>query len=609
MLRPLKINHSGILILFGASLVSNCAFAKEITPQTALDRYLTLTETGTRSKSQDYRLSFTAVAESAQIPAYYAFSKGDNDGFVILSADDRLKPVLGYTDSGSFEMDKLPENIKWFLEGYRKEISYALKAGIIELMSSGTRSQGADPIAPMISTKWDQGEVTVTGNAYNSLCPRIGSKKCYSGCVATSMSQIINYHNWPESHGSGKWQYEWSYYQNGTNMSRELEFDFENTVFDWANMLEDYNKGGGNDVQNNAVATLMYACGVSVEASYGTSATGAFSSIIADAMRTFFNYDGMTRYIKRDFFSTEEWEAIIYNELKEGRPLIYGGSTIDEGGHSFICDGYDGNGLFHINWGWGGLSDGFFSLSALNPYEQGTGSHEGGYDYYQDAVIGIQPPQAGNQEIALLYVLEGSFAMSSLPDIDGQMSFKFPGWLTNGSLFPHTYSLGIKVVDSDGNDVGIMESVSGDLSLDGYVRGDMYMEWGKNQLKRNYTFKTSAELYYTLPQGTYTLVPVYRTENMDWNQLYTDTAPHTVTIVIGESDVKNIESTRFAVSVEGSEIVVSGAVENELINVYSASGQCMASCRYTGDVQRLSPGGRGIYIVKCGQNIRKVVIK
>lgn len=610
MLRPLKNKHCVIAVAFAASFVLNSGYAEVITPDAALGRYLTSFQIGTRSRTTDFSLSYTATDEREGIPAYYAFSKVNEGGFVVLSADDRLRPVLGYTDSGKFDPDQIPSDLKWFLEGYIREISYAIHSGLIDSSSpSATRSESLAPISPMVKTKWDQGRTTAEGDAYNSLCPRIGSRKCYAGCVPVSMSQVMNYHKWPQTHGNGSWEYIWSYDQSGTSMSRVLDFDYENTVFDWDNMLDEYSRDGGTEAQNAAISRLLYACGVSVEASYSTDATGAYSDIVADALRTFFGYDSMAHYLKRDFFSTEQWEEIIYDELKEGRPVIYGGCTKDDGGHSFVCDGYDGNGLFHINWGWGGMSDGYFSLSALNPYEQGAGSYDGGYNYYQDITVGIQPPTGSDQEYSLLYVQSGSFELTSISDQTGRMTFKLPGWLINDSLFPHVYTLGVKIIDVDGDDVGIMESRSGALNLDGYVRGGMYMDWGKTQYKSNYSFTTSTELYNALPQGIYTLMPVYKTDMMDWSQLYTDYEPHTVSVTVGESGIAEIENNNIGISVEGAAIAIRGLQKDEAIDVYNPAGRLVASARSCGDNVIIPVEAKGVYIVKCGVITRKVMIK
>lgn len=613
----IKINYPKTLTLFLASLVAHGTYAKVISPQAALDRFKTVCVQGTRAELQDYELSYSAYAEDGDSPAYYAFTKNSDGGFIILPADDRFRPLLAYTDSGKFDYEKLPDDLKWFLQGYANEIKNALTKGFTDRrVTTDTKSDSRAAIEPLVKTKWDQGVATVSGDAYNKLCPRIGNKKCYTGCVPTAMAQIMNYHSFPKTHGTGSWEYKWTYDQNGTEQTRNLSYNFEETDFDWGNMLDDYT-GDSTDAQKEAVARLMYACGVSLEASYGVNETGAFSFIIPDVLRTYFGYDSMVRYLQRDFFSNEEWEDIIYKEISEGRPVQYGGYTKGEGGHSFVCDGYDGNGLYHINWGWGGLSDGYFSLSALNPDDQGTGSYEGGYNYNQNAIVGIQPPTGDNQEFSLLYVIgdddydkSGSFELKSLPDIDGNMTFSFPnGWLVNNRLFSQTYHIGVKVVDSDGNIIGIMESISGELSLDGYKRGNMYMDWGDNQLIWDYSFKTSAELYYGLKEGTYSLIPVYKTSKMNWNQLYTDSTPHFATITIGNSGIEDIATDKMSIAVDGRNIIVKGLSSDIKVDIFNVSGETVGSQKMINGEANIELPDNGIYIFKCGANVRKVIVK
>lgn len=318
---------------------------------------------------------FTVKTQSDEA-AVYVFASNDSDGYVLLSADDVATPILGYSDEGKFDPSDMPPQMKWWLGEYSKEIEYARQN---RLPSSGSYEAPADwtVIEPMIKTKWDQ-------NApYNDECPEYKGKKCYTGCVATAMAQVMNYHQYPEI-GEGRANYSVS------GLGR-LTMSFSSQKFDWENMLDTYDAGYYTEAQGAAVAYLMKSCGYGVEMSYGTSASGAQSVKIASALTKFFKYDENIRYVFRMVYSSTEWNTMIYENLKNVGPVIYDGNS-PEGGHSFVCDGYDGRGYFHFNWGWSGAGDGYFMLNALNPLTQGIGGYGGGYNSSQDAVLGIQMP-------------------------------------------------------------------------------------------------------------------------------------------------------------------------------------------------------------------------
>lgn len=189
-----------------------------------------------------------------------------------------------------------------------------------------------------------------------------------TGCVATAMAQVINYHKYPEK-GIGSNSY------TTTTSGLSVSFNFGATTFDWDNMADIYSLSSTAE-QKTAVATLMKACGVSVNMDYGTGASGAMSAFVPAALVNYFGYDKATAYRERIWFSGQEWEDLVYNELATVGPVYYGGTTARNEGHAFVCDGYRADGFFHINWGWGGQSNGYFRLSALDPSSHGIGRRQ-----------------------------------------------------------------------------------------------------------------------------------------------------------------------------------------------------------------------------------------
>lgn len=308
---------------------------------------------------------------------YYVFDI-DNLGFVIVSGDDDLIPIIGYSTEGTFPKEQMPIHIaKWFQQ-YKNEIKYILENEIeatqdikqkwSELSSSNYSNTeslllGVDPL---LTTKWNQSPY------YNAYCPG-GS---VTGCVATAMAQLMKYWNHPQQ-GTGYHSYIEDNY--GT-----LSANFGSTTYNWGNMPNVLNSS------NDAVATLMYHCGISVEMDYSPQASGAQTLDVADALKNFFGYAQSLEGIYRANYNTSGWHQALKSELNSGRPIQYAG-TGTGGGHSFVCDGYDDNDYFHFNWGWGGNSDGYFWIDALNPGSLGTGGGNGGFNSNHRAIIGVQP--------------------------------------------------------------------------------------------------------------------------------------------------------------------------------------------------------------------------
>ncbi|MDE5551627.1 MAG: C10 family peptidase, partial [Muribaculaceae bacterium] len=291
-------------------------------------------------------------------------------GFVIVSADTRLNEVLGYSDEGAFDIERISPDMQWWLDSYCDEIASALPY-LTEAPLSGTVTHRAsrNPITPMLKTKRNQEA------PYNNTCPMDGryNRRSVTGCVATAMAQIMKFHEWPKQ-------------PKGSNGG----IVFTGTTYDWGNMLDVYEQGKYNVTEATAVATLMRQCGAAVDMQYSYAGSGAYDNRAQYALFTYFDYSQDIKMVYRDYTMQKEWNNIVYSELAAGRPLYYSGSSVN-GGHAFVCDGYSANEYFHFNWGWGGYQDGYFLLSALNPETGGAGSYEGGYNSHQIIFTGIRP--------------------------------------------------------------------------------------------------------------------------------------------------------------------------------------------------------------------------
>lgn len=326
-----------------------------------------LSGSGSSMNAQSRGVQTLEVAYTAQTGSdndFYVFNR-QGGGFVIVSADERTaKPVLAYSYEGSFDAGNIPPAQEDILSGYRQQIDYARKnmAPVSEGLKNSSPA-GTVIVEPLIKTKWDQDE------PYNKLCPTVYGRKTIAGCVACAMAQIMNYWRWPErGHGSHR-----------NVLDNTLYVDFNESVYDWGNMALTYT-ADSPQVKIDAVSKLMFDCGMSVDMDYPINATK--SSLVPRALMVYFNYSSQAREIEKKL--TENWDSVIAAELDARRPVIYGGYG-DSGGHSFICDGYDSEGYFHFNIGWGGNGDGFYLTDAV--YKDGSS----GFNNRQDAIIGIYP--------------------------------------------------------------------------------------------------------------------------------------------------------------------------------------------------------------------------
>ena len=327
-----------------------------------------------------------SVNTTVSAPEYYIFNAPNDNGFVIVSGDDQLTEIIGYSDKGSFVVsDNMPVAIKTYLDNYSKYVQQ-VREGNAEPNYKNIQYASTPVVTPLVTTKWDQGE------PYNNLCPYDTSvnEKCPTGCSATALAQVMNYHEWPTT-GVGSNTYANNY---GT-----FSVDFTKSNYDWANMKDTYTMYQTTDgivyeytdTEANAVAKLMWDCGVAMNMVYGPDASGATDSRLAYAATNYFNYN--TEFIYRNACFGNQFLNKIKAALDASNPVVFCGQG-EMGGHAFVADGYDANNFLHINWGWSGMSDGYFSIDNMNPYSLGTGGGAGGFNYEQTAII-LTPCSSG----------------------------------------------------------------------------------------------------------------------------------------------------------------------------------------------------------------------
>lgn len=480
--------------IFGLSIAP--LSARQLTPDESLSRITPTEMNRIKAAAPQAQLQLKSTGyDTAGNAAYYVFAAGDRTLFA--SADDVAAPLLGYVVSHDFNINDMPPAMSWWLSEYARQIAWAAANGA-KPYAATRAADTKSPIAPLIKTTWNQGA------PYNDLCPQKNGQTTYTGCVATSTAQVMNYHQWP-SQGTGTVSYDW----NGQTLSMDLGA----TTFAWDDMLDSYPTATtGTDAQRQAVATLMKACGYALHMNYGLAAdggSGAFSFDIPNVLADNFSYDAATRIEYRDFYEASVWENMMYDNLANIGPVIYGGSG-SLGGHSFVCDGYDTDGLFHINWGWGSTSDGYFLLSALNPPSLGAGGGAGGFNYEQDAILGIQTPQPGS--------------VKPLPAIGGISVKRIYASLSSGvitvsieqeDINPHlflnvgsttgTFSYGLKFVKDDSTDQTVI------------VKSNNVQD---RELAPSYGYAyIDANMPDEMSDGTYKVYPVYTVNGSPWKDI------------------------------------------------------------------------------------------
>ena len=399
-----------IVFLIALGWLAISSMAQQLSEQEAKDRALQYLSAKAPAKTRGLSAS---QLESVKVGAekIYAFNR-EGGGFVIASGDERTLPVLGYSDSGSIDWERLPENMRAWLMQYDEAIATLgsrtdFKDGcqIIAGKSHRASTRSARPaVQPLIKTRWSQDPAP-----YNDMIPLYAGhnpdwqgQQCLAGCNAVALAQVLNYWQWPKSLPDGLPAYESSDYKYDANLTWHIDA-LPPVTFDWENLITEYTPFNystwkyelfGTEVQQQAVATLMRYCAQAVKAYFFPTGTGSNLSRCRDALVNHFGFRAATLLITRKVFGIDEWEEMLYTELAAGRPVIYAGTSPTMGSHAFLCDGYDGEGLFHINWGWQGDGDGYFSLSVLNPYSStnpNLGSDYLGYTQGQYMIIGLDP--------------------------------------------------------------------------------------------------------------------------------------------------------------------------------------------------------------------------
>ena len=460
----------------------------------------------------------------------YIFNIGDDNGFIMISGDDAAIPVLAYSHSGKIDTDKSPQNVLKWLEGYRQQISYIKtnaiqQTEVIKSQWEGTAytlksTEGTSAVTPLLSTKWNQAPHV------NDMCPYDNTYQelTVTGCPATAMAQIMKYWGYPNK-GIGFHTYQHDKYGS-------LSANFGNTTYNWAAMPNEVNSA------NEAVATLMYHCGVAVEMNYNVASEGGSGSYVVkdpytrysdnqtcqNAFVQFFGYSPTIEGLFRESYTDEVWISKLKQELDAGRPIQYAG--YGQGGHTFVCDGYDDNDYFHMNWGWGGYYDGYFLIDALNPGEGGIGSGAGTYNDGQQALIGIKPAQeqeeGGNTTEEYGLTLYGD-VVADYYTIGYGEGFTISTYIINDGTTNFTGDVCAAIFDESNTFIDFVQTYEGVTLESGYYYESIFTSQGSLDM---------------LP-GNYNIYIFSKTGNGDWSIISESYGSNTYTYAVQMSVENN----------------------------------------------------------------------
>ena len=435
---------------------------------------------------------------STSAQSYYVFENGSDKGYTIVSGDDRLPDIVGYSCNGSYEELNQPEAFKEYMEAFTQlterlergdsvAVRQAQELKERQRISAETNRIKVSPLLGKIA--WDQYA------PYNGQCPMNGGKRCLTGCSATAMAQILAYYRYPASMLKDTPAYTSSWNDYTTNVPSRSK----GQAYDWDDMLPSY-KGQYTQRQADAVAQLMADCGAAMGAIYTPEATGASASV--EVFRDYFGYDGdLLQFLKHTGFTQAEWETIIDRELLASRPICYAG-VMGDGGHAFVCDGADGNGYYHINWGWGGAYNGYFDLSILNCNYPGSVNPnvDDGFNKGQTMFVGIAPDN-GKCDIPL-NIVPGIVSVSPEISIEGIVSYGDYFFIRINFVVPPKMDVYLAMGIKDENG--------------GYKVLTNGMHYDATQIETYSKVRYEEDIRMDLPLGKVDVVPIYSTDGKNW---------------------------------------------------------------------------------------------
>ncbi|MDR1783665.1 MAG: thiol protease/hemagglutinin PrtT [Dysgonamonadaceae bacterium] len=565
--------------------ITTLCFGKQVSVDQALSIAKAAIDdhSGFRSSASDYQMVYTSYSKNTDLRSsrndvlYYVFNKGDK-GYAIVSGDDTFYPLIAYSTEGNWDSENNPPAFLYWMKGVEDRIRKAIAESVQSeetaeawkayLSGNLASLKSAQAVTPFLKSKWNQTD------PFNQKCPSVNSTKAPTGCVATAMAQIMYYYQWPTK-GKGSSS---SYYTTTKNIYVS-SVNFSQTTYQWSKMTDEYTSQS-TTAAKDAVAELMYHCGVSVQMDYKADESSASNFDAATALINYFDYDASMQIYFEDMYSVADWAKIILDEVTAGRPVLYQGESSD-GGHSFLCDGYNGS-LYHFNWGWGGYKDGYFSLQGMN-------------DYDDENVIytNIKKNANGSAQANLMVVDEKPLYAKTASD---KKSVTVNCGFANLGMGSYSGLVGIGIFNQSGT------------SLYNYLAGNTTIEpvGGLKYFSNDVTLKIAAfNGTSALPDGKYSVRPFYSPTGSSWYILKAQPgvkSSHEITVA--GNVVTAIEAIReindLQIRYSGEEIKLVGLQGHTKITIYDASGKIVSTHNVVGDLSTINVGNlpHGIYILK-----------
>jgi len=525
--------------------------------------------------------NYIAFSQSDE-PLYYVFES--EKGYVIVAADDREYPVIGYSTEGNFDrksksltfnalLSSIEERMSEKIES-NSEPSEEIEKAWQSVTSTFRASKGHNAVSPLVKTLWDQSK------PYNLLCPLLpNSSVTLTGCVATAMAQIMNYHRYP--------QFGFGVTPAYTTASRGLDipaFDLSEIEFQWDLMKNTY-KDSVSEESQNAVATLMYSCGVSVRMDYDwaiAGGSGAYSSDVPGALKQYFGYDATMQVYNRNYCTLEDWKNILYTEFDSGRPVYYSGLDKDGAGHAFICDGYDENGLFHFNWGWSGTGNGYFAIEAI--------------DYFNNnfLITNIKPEEGG--EPSYNNVVSASIQCNKY-FVKRMSEIEVSGGFRNLGLGSFVGEWAFVLTDKEDNIINVLESNSVNWVSD----AGAYFE-------RKYTLPNN------LSDGLYKIRGAVKSvDSSSYSLLKSgDNIKYEHFLLLGDNySIEQIVDNKISAAAIKEMLFVDGLANSSFLYLFDLTGRLVLSSQVTDDKMTINVSQlkKGTYIIATDRGGRTKVVK
>ncbi len=474
---------------------------------------------------------------------YYVFNAEGGQGFVIVSGDDRTEQILGYSDQGTFNISEQPEHIRNFLQMYADKIQFLDDTKYVLTTARRRAAEQNRPVyravAPLLMSRWNQ------GSPWNLKCPiyydkdtgELSGNHSATGCVATAYAQAMYYYKWPKETIAYIPDHTVTWETSVGDKSVKLPRVKPHTPIDWDHMYDTYDGRKLSHEDSTAIADFNLWVGQALKMGYGPS-SGAVTGYGETVLKKIFNYDDGMTFESRGYYTISDWNALIYNEIASGHPVVYSGQS-SGGGHAFVLDGYDGEGLFHVNWGWGGGSDGYYRIAVLAPgADAGIGSSNtsDGYTMSQGAAIGMRIPdditaEAPKYALTTFTDQENNF---NINDKQKKMHVVYCNW--TGAQ--RDFEMNVATIDEDGNFHTLVNNREATI--------------GANYLNTQDYFLKS------LPVGTHKVVPVSRVKGKtEWQTDFNSDTHYFLVTVADDGTMTHEWKPTETITVEGFKVISS----------------------------------------------------